>query len=339
MLDRRALISLVVGLAIAGCSGPGSVLDTHGSKADEIAGVWWTMLALGGAVFVAVVLLLLAALLAQRRPPATDERGVVRVGRLASFGGNVLLVGGGLLVPAAVLAGLLVVDVRSLAAIAGPPAAPRLTIGIVGHQFWWEIQYPDADLVTANELHVPVGDVVQLKLTAADVIHSFWIPQLMGKMDAIPYQTNTTWLKADQPGEYRGECAEFCGAQHAHMDFVVVADPPDQFNAWLTAQRQPASPSADPTSALGAQAFARAGCIECHTIRFGATGVGGHIGPDLTHVGSRRTLAAGTLPNTLGTMAGWIGNPQAIKPGNKMPAVPLDAESLRALAAYLESLK
>jgi cytochrome c oxidase subunit 2 len=290
-------------------------------------------------VFIVVVLLLLSALIAQRRPPAIDERGLARVGRLASLGGNGLLIVAGLVLPAAILASLLVVDVRSLAAIAGPPAAPRLTIGIIGHQFWWEIQYPDADLVTANEVHVPVGEVVQLKLTGADVIHSFWIPQLMGKMDAIPYQTNTTWLKADQAGEYRGECAEFCGAQHAHMDFVVVADPPDQFDAWLAAQQQPAAPAADAASGLGAQAFARAGCIECHTIRFGATGVGGHIGPDLTHVGSRRTLAAGTLPNTLGTMAGWIGNPQAIKPGNKMPAVPLDAESLRALAAYLESLK
>ncbi|HET6320059.1 MAG TPA: c-type cytochrome [Chloroflexota bacterium] len=210
------------------------------------------------------------------------------------------------------------------------------------------------------------------------------MPQLLGKLDANPYQVNTTWLQADTAGVYRGECAEFCGLQHAHMGFLVVADERADFDAWLEHQRQPAeiAPSDTPTAesaatsapannnmpgndvaatnvaangvaangvagidvaandvAAGAQAFARAGCIQCHAIRYGDGPVGGRLGPDLTHVGSRRTLAGNTLNNTLGAMEGWIGNPQAIKPGNNMPALPLDAATLRALAEYLEALK
>jgi cytochrome c oxidase subunit 2 len=315
------------------------ILDPHGPKADEIASLWWIMLGLGTLVFALVVLLLGSALLAQRRPPALDERQLVRPGPLASVGSNALVVVAGLAVPALILMGLLVVDLRTLAAIAQPPSPPRVHINVTGHQFWWEVRYADADVVSANEVHVPTGEPVQLALTAADVIHTFWVPQLLGKLDMLPYQTNTTWLQADQPGVYRGECAEFCGAQHAHMDFLVVAEPPDQAAQWLEAQRQPAHPANDATTALGLQTFSRVGCISCHAIRFGTTAIGGRIGPDLTHVGSRRTLAAGTLANTPTNMSAWIADPQAIKPGNAMPAIALDAESLRALATYLESLQ
>jgi len=230
-------------------------------------------------------------------------------------------------------------DLGTLRAIAEPPTTPGLTIDIVGHQFWWEVHYADTGLTTANEIHVPTGQPVLLRFTSADVIHSLWVPQLMGKMDLNPGTTTTTWLQADQPGTFLGECVELCGLQHAHMRFQVLADAPADFQTWLQAQQQPATQPTDPAAASGAQTFARVGCISCHMIRYGAeSGVGGTIGPDLTHVGSRRTLAAGTLDNTLGAMQGWIGNPQAVKPGNNMPVLPLDAETLRTLAVYLESL-
>jgi cytochrome c oxidase subunit II len=325
-------------MALSACSAPGSMLDTHGPKAEQTATLWWLMLGAALAVFLLVMLLLGLALLRQRRPPAVDERGLARVGRLGRFGANALVVVFGLAVPSVVLVATLVWDVRTLAALAGPPAPARLTISVTGHQFWWEFRYAEADVASPSELHVPAGEPVLLEIRGADVIHSFWVPQLMGKLDAIPGQTNTTWLQADTPGTFRGQCAEFCGEQHAHMGFLVIAEPADEFAAWLDAQGRPAAPS-DPSTAPGAQLFARAGCIACHTIRYGTTGVGGQLGPDLTHVGGRRTLASNTLDNTLGNMEGWIGNPQAIRPGTLMPAVPLDADELRALAVYLESLK
>jgi cytochrome c oxidase subunit 2 len=184
---------------------------------------------------------------------------------------------------------------------------------------------------------------VRLVLRSGDVIHSFWIPQLMGKLDMTPGREDETWVQADQPGVYRGQCTELCGLQHAHMAFVVVASEPAQFATWLQSQRSPAAEPADLLARRGAQVFARAGCIACHTVRYGqGSAVGGQAGPpgpDLTHVASRRTLAAGMLENNRGNLSGWIANPQALKPGNHMPVIPLDGESLLAVVAYLESLK
>jgi cytochrome c oxidase subunit II len=313
-----------------------SLLDTHGPKAAETANLWWLMFWMSAAVFLLVVVLLAIAALRQIRPRPTDARGLIHLNRLDGLTANGLVLSIGLALPAAVMVLLLVVDLRSLSVLASPATPPRLTIEITGHQFWWEVRYAEAQVTTANEIHVPVGEPVLLKITAEDVIHSVWIPQLMGKLDAIPLQTNTTWLQADQAGDYLGECAEFCGLQHAHMRFFVVAEPRDQFDAWIAAQQQPAAQAED---LAGAQAFSRVGCITCHTIRYGDQAIGGSLGPDLTHVGGRRSLAAGTLDNSLASMEGWISNPQAIKPGNTMPAVALDADSLRALASYLESLK
>ncbi len=318
---------------------PGSVLEPHGPKTAEIAALWWTLLVIASVVLAVVLAFLVLGLLAQRRAPPLDAQGLVRPSRLASMGSNALVVVFGVAVPTVVLLGTLVLDVRTLAAIAQPPAQPSVILTVTGHQFWWEFQYPSAGVVTAGELHIPVGEPVELHITSSDVIHSFWVPQLLGKLDANPYQSNTTWMQASSPGVYRGECAEFCGVQHAHMGFVVVADARPDFDAWLQHQQDPAAVPIDSDMAAGAQAFARAGCIQCHAIRYGSGGVGGSIGPDLTHVGSRRTIAGNTLDNTLGTMEGWIGNPQAIKPGNNMPALPLDSATLRALAVYLVSLK
>jgi cytochrome c oxidase subunit 2 len=321
--------------ALASCTASPSALDPHGPQGASTATLTWVMVGLAAVVWLAVMGLLVAGLLRRRRGEARPPDAA----RDAGSGAIALVVACGIVVPVLVLAGLMAVTARTLAAVAAPPTATALTVEVTGHLWWWEVHYREPDVTTANEIHVPAGQPVQLVLRSQDVIHSFWVPQLMGKLDVIPGQTNTTWLQADAPGTYRGQCAEYCGLQHAHMALLVIADAPTDFAAWLEAQRRPATPPADPEAQRGAQAFAQVGCIACHRIRFGAAGAGGTEGPDLTHVGSRETLAAGTLPNTKGYLAGWIGNPQAIKPGTKMPTLQVGGEDLRALAAYLETLK
>ncbi|MFN0071792.1 MAG: c-type cytochrome, partial [Chloroflexota bacterium] len=200
-------------------------------------------------------------------------------------------------------------------------------------------RYPSRGFVTANEVRVPIGQPIELRLSSSDVIHSFWVPQVMGKHDMTPGHVNTTWLQVDKPGVYWGECTEFCGLQHAKMAFVLVAQTQSEFDAWAAGQQRPAAESIDPQVLRGAQVFARDGCIRCHTVRQGGAAVGGDLGPDLTHVASRLTLGAGILANNRGNLAGWTANPQALKPGNYMPVTYLDAESLLAVVAYLESLK
>ena len=219
-----------------------------------------------------------------------------------------------------------------------PEPASAVTIEVTGHQWWWEVRYPEEQVVTANEIHIPVGRPVRVDMTSADVIHSFWVPELHGKMDMIPGRTDVIWLQTDVPGSYRGQCAEFCGLQHAKMALYVVAEPPETFAAWLDQQRQPAAEPTEPPAQRG-RALAAGLCIQCHTIRTGDAAVGGSFGPDLTHVGSRRTLAAATLPNTREHLAEWLADPQSSKPGNKMPNLQLDVESVQALVAYLESLR
>jgi cytochrome c oxidase subunit 2 len=201
--------------------------------------------------------------------------------------------------------------------------------------WWWEVRYPAPGIVAANELHIPAGQPVRLEMTSADVIHSFWVPRLHGKRDLIPGISTTFWIEASEPGVYRGVCAEYCGTQHANMAFDVVAHAPEEFAAWLAApaRRGPHSAAEQP----GLAVFRRAGCGQCHAIR--GTPAVGTAGPDLTDFGSRRTIAAGMLPNTRGHLAGWIANPQAIKPGSKMPRTYLDGDELWTLVLYLESLQ
>ena len=317
-------------VAAAGCRGPMSMLDPAGTRAARTADLWWLMLGLGLAVYVMVMAVLAMSLLT--RPGG-------RLG-LRESARNRLVVAGGIVVPAVVLLVLVVADLRTLVAVAAPSAQPDLSLDVVGHQWWWEVRYPDQHISTANEIHIPSGQTVLLHLSSVDVIHSFWVPRLAGKTDLNPGQTNTTWLQATEPGEYRGQCAEYCGIQHATMAFVVYADPPQVFQQWMADQQQPAVAPADPLLARGAQAFAGLGCITCHALRYGGTAaVGGGLGPDLTHLASRRTIAAGLLPNTPETLERWIGDPSAVKKGTTMPATSTDAETLRALAAYLSSLK
>jgi cytochrome c oxidase subunit 2 len=327
---RWAVVVVGGGLAtqLAGCGQTSpSALDPHGSGADRVAGLWWLLFWISAVVFAVVTVLVLVAL-ARRRG---DRDTLVRRG-----GGEALIVIGGVIVPAIVLTAVYVVGLRDLRALT-VPAHTDLTVEVTGHDWWWEVRYPDQGIVSANELHVPVGRPVRLLLTSRDVIHSFWVPQLTVKTDLIPGHTNTTWVQASRPGTYRGQCAEYCGLQHAKMAIFVIADPPDAFDRWVANERQPAVAAADPVAARGRLALERNSCAACHTVR--GTTAGGTLGPDLTHFGSRRTIGAGALPNTPGNLGGWIVNSQTVKPGNRMPPQPLTPEELQALLAYLERLK
>jgi cytochrome c oxidase subunit 2 len=219
--------------------------------------------------------------------------------------------------------------------------AGAVTVDAIGHQWWWDFQYRDVSptefVSTPNELHVPLGQPVVVKAMSRDVIHSFWVPNLHGKRDLIPGQVTQTWISADRPGVYRGLCAEFCGHQHAKMAFTVVVEPLAKFKAWIAHQRQNASEPATAEERRGRDVFLGSPCATCHTIR--GTQAASRVGPDLTHIGSRMTLAAGTLPNTSAHVAAWIGDPQAIKPGSRMPSVPMSREDRQALIAYLRRLQ
>src|ERR1700761_3559493 len=217
-----------------------------------------------------------------------------------------------------------------------------LTIDVYGHQWWWEVQYPnqaeaDRTVTTANEIHVPVGTLIRIHGTSRDVIHSFWAPNIQGKRDLLPGYDTDLVMQVDTGGRWRGQCAEYCGLQHAHMSFYVVAESPKDFNNWLSAQAQSSVTPASPQTVHGQQVFLSHACILCHTIR--GTTAGSRVGPDLTHLASRTTIAAGMLPNTIGNLGGWILNPQTLKPGSRMPPNQLSGQDLQDLLAYLETLK
>ena len=310
--------------------GPFSLVDPAGPRAALTANLWWFMLVLGLTIYVIVMGLLAASLLA--RPEGRIQ--------LTERARNRLVVGGGLIAPAAILLVLLVFDLRTLVAVAEPSTPPDLTLDVVAHQWWWEVRYPDQQVSTANEIHIPAGQTVLIHLSSVDVIHSLWVPRLAGKTDVVPGQTNTMWLEASEAGAYKGQCAEYCGIQHANMAFTVFAEDSDQFQAWIEAQRQPAPAPSSARLAQGAQAFASLGCIGCHALRYGGTTpTGGGLGPDLTHLASRQTIAAGIATNDVSILKQWVTNPDAIKKGTTMPATNVDPDTLDALAAYLASLK
>lgn len=302
-----------------------SVLHPAGPDAAIISQLNWVMTAGGTLVFLLVMALLAVAL--RRRP------GPVRPLRWIALAGIAF--------PVSVLTVLLGFSIWRSAQLVPQSSADALHIAVTGKMWWWEVRYRGPggeDVVLANEIHIPAGRRVYLGLSSTDVIHSLWIPALAGKVDMIPGRMTGLALKADRPGVYRAQCAEYCGEQHAKMALHVVAHTPADFDAWLAAQSRPA---AEPTGAFlarGRQAFIDQRCGACHTIR-GVTGLT-DLGPDLTHVGSRMHIAAGTLRNHRGTLGGWIADPQSIKPGVRMPAASgMDGETLRALASYLEHLK
>lgn len=212
-----------------------------------------------------------------------------------------------------------------------------MTVELAAHPWWWEVHYPDAQVTTANEIHIPVGRPVDILEKSTEVIYGLWIPQLNGQMVLFPDHQTSMVLQASQPGTYRGECAVLCGIQHARMDFVVVAEPPDRFTQWLEGQKAvPPSPT-DPNLRKGQQAFLGSACVYCHTVR--GTNASGTLGPDLTHLAGRQSIGAGSLPNVRGNLAGWIVNSQGIKPGNRMPPMQMNGDQLQAILDYLESLQ
>lgn len=305
---------------------PPPVLDPAGPYAEPVTTLAWALM-LGGTV---VLLIVLAAL------------GVALFGSQSlkrRLGGEKAIWIGGFAFPVIVLTGLLIWGLWLTSHL----SAHRLTGGemrvrVIGEMWWWRVHYLDAQgretLRDANELHIPTGQPVLLELQAADVIHSFWVPRLGGKMDMIPGRTNRLLIQADRPGVYKGQCAEYCGGPHALMGFLVIAHAPKDFARWQ-ASRRPV-PADGAIAARGAKLFLSSGCAACHVIR--GTSANGLAGPDLTHVGSRRSLGAGILPNNPGTMAGWIADSQAIKPRNRMPAYhQFSGEELQAISAYLVS--
>jgi cytochrome c oxidase subunit II len=252
-----------------------------------------------------------------------------------------LVIGGGVVLPMVVLVPLtvmmLVVADRISSSDGRAGSDGILEIEVVGHQFWWEVRYPGSGTVTANEIHIPAGEPVRLVMGSADVIHSVWVPQLAGKIDMIPGQTTSLEIDADRPGEYLGYCAEFCGIQHARMRFLVIAHDAEGFAAWLAAEAAPARDPVSPTAERGLVRFAEYGCAACHTVR--GTDATGELGPDLTHLASRRTLGAATRPNDRDELARWILDPHEVKPGNLMPPTPIGGDELDELLDYLGGLE
>ena len=331
---RAATVLPVV--LLAGCAGWQSALDPKGRGADELARLFWFFTGICGVIWV-LVLLVLAVAVWRRRAGVSDplDLDASRESRMTG------VVGGAVAVSAVILVGLTLLSFFANRTLADIGKDSQLTIRVTGHQWWWEVRYeypePDRVFTTANEIHIPAGQPVRLILASTDVIHSFWVPSLSGKLDLIPGRENLLDIEAHAPGVYRGQCAEFCGEQHANMAVLVKADTRRDFDAWVDAQIKPApEPSADEPR-LGHDMFLSSSCVMCHRIR--GTLAGGSVAPDLTHLASRSTIAAGTLPLSRGNLAAWIIDPQGIKPGAHMPVTELKPVELNAIVAYLETLK
>jgi cytochrome c oxidase subunit II len=316
-------------------SGWQSAVDPHGPQAEHLAFIIWMFIGVCTVIWLVVMVALAVALLRHRpdrpEPLRTDAARETRAGRV--------IVASTALTAAIVIA-LTVLSYASQRKLFTKEANP-LQLHLVGHQWWWEVRYEDgpadARLTTANEIHIPVSRPVKIKLDSQDVIHSLWVPSLAGKMDLITGQVNELEFKAARAGVYRAQCAEFCGYQHAHMSMLVRASADETFETWRNAQLKPAAEPADAEQERGKEVFLSKGCALCHAMR--GTMAGSTFGPDLTHVGSRQTIAAGLLSMSRGNMAAWIADPQGIKPGVNMPLTDLAPEELDALAAYLVSLK
>jgi cytochrome c oxidase subunit 2 len=317
-----------------------SALDPGGPKAAAILHLGRFLWITAIVVYVIVIGTLFYALRSAGTRPATfDDTDSDEPGRERT---RTRWVSGAVAATALILLLFIFVDVSTARTMSRVGGEKPLRIDVVGHQWWWGVKYPDTAnpqniIETANEIHVPVGRAVFIKMTSEDVIHSFWAPNLDGKKDLIPGHETRTWFTADSAGVYRGQCAEFCGHEHAKMAFFIVAEPRAQFELWFQSQKSEASKPGDSLAREGQRIFLTGSCAMCHAIS--GTSAGSHFGPDLTHLASRRTIAAGTLSNNEGNLAAWILDPQSIKPGTKMPANQFDAKSLRALVAYLRTLK
>jgi cytochrome c oxidase subunit 2 len=323
-------------LLLAACNGTSSYMDATGAAGRRETVLGWWLTGTAAAVVLIVCVAIVLGIVRRRQGDAAEthpERREIRSGLSWIYVGTAITV----VILLITFAGTMM----TLNAASRPRITPSLTLDVTGHQWWWEVRYrdathPDLAFTTANEVHLPVGQPVRVRLQTADVIHSFWLPQIAGKMDLIPGQVNEMWLEADKPGVSRGMCAEYCGLQHAEMALAVTAESPQQFAAWAAHERAPAAAPATAESEVGRVVFARS-CGACHTAA--GTEALGRVGPDLTHVASRPAIGAGALANTPANLARWITSAPQIKEGARMPAIPLDEAQLRSVVAYLETLR
>jgi cytochrome c oxidase subunit 2 len=330
-------LMLVAAVALSGCASASSIFSPASINASQISSLTLAVYLIAAGVFIIVEgFLVYAAVRFRQRPGQALPKQIE---------GNRTLEIAWTAAPAIVLAIVFFISLKTLsflttlpanAAQAGSSADPPLHIRVIGHQWWWEFDYPDLGIITANEFHVPVNRAVNLDIESVDVIHSYWAPELGGKIDAIPGHTNHTWFEAVKTGQYHGQCAEFCGLQHANMRFTAVVESADQFQTWVKDQ-QAAIPTPSGLAAQGEQLFTTGACIGCHTIT--GTNAKGTLGPNLTHFASRGSFAGGMLENTPDNLARWLADPQALKPGNDMPNLKLTPDQVNALVAFLESLK
>lgn len=323
---KRAAYLVLTALILSGCGGPQSALKAQGPSAAALKDLIVAITLVCGVVWLAVMIVMAAALLRRRGGKETSDRTLAPPVGLA------------------VTATVVIITALTLLSfytsrVLGPVQDADLTIRVRAQQWWWQFIYEDEALSfqTANEIHIPVGKTVRVLLESPDVIHSFWVPSLSGKLDAVPGRENVLTFRADRPGVYRGQCAEFCGLQHSHMAFLVLAEDAGSFARWAALQRADAAEPVDGDALAGKGVFLARQCAACHTIR--GTPATGLTGPDLTHVASRRMIGAGLLETTRGSLAAWIADPQTLKPGNNMPLVPLSPQELQQVSAYMEGLK
>lgn len=323
-------LALLATLTTGCAAGAPSLLKPAGLGALDVERLWWLLFGISAAVFVVVMGLIVMSIVRRNRPVSPHEADGD-----PAWSSRFMMIGG-VIIPAIILSGAFIATLHEMVLISAPGRDAKFTITVTGHLWWWEARYPNG-AVTANEIHIPTGETVRVLLSTADVIHSFWVPQLQTKTDMIPGRTNQTWLETDTPGRYRGQCAQFCGLQHANMAFYVVADPPSVFQEWVDNQAAPAKAPQTALAQDGLAVFTTQTCSGCHTLR--GTFAAGVVGPDLTHLASRQSIAAATLQNNSQGLAAWISDPQAIKPGAEMPPTQLSPPDLSALVAYLQSLQ
>lgn len=325
------LLALVLPILLSACTWGGnhSPLNPASAPTETVNRLWWIMFWMSVAIEVLVAGLVVISLIRFRRKAGDPDP--------RQISGNTRIEIAWTIAPALILVVLLVLTLTTMINVSEPKGT-TMRVTVTGHQWWWEFDYQGMNIVTGNEMHIPLDEPVHIDLRSADVIHSFWVPSLAGKRDAIPGHDNTLWISSQKAGTFRGECTEFCGPEHANMNFIVVAQPRAEFDAWVKQQQQPAATGQTGLAAEGAQTILTQACAGCHTIN-GVQGFAGKVGPNLTHIGSRQYIAAGTLPNTPENLARWIHNPQDVKPDNKMPTLGLDNDTINKIVAYLESLK